>query len=671
MKRFAWLVPVLVLAAGEANAQSRAFAFDIHTGPGAPPEFVCVVHHGPALPGQLHLEASTREQLLVTEGGAATLRSGAVPSAVAEDTVAAWRAMQSVAACGADQPSCVARLQLSAGTGGSLACARNAPWVAPTGKVLVVEVGGEGAARGVEAVGLEGAVVRVTVGPAQEPKAARGVPVDEGVRARVVGGHFEPGPSEAAIGHRVALRPVPRCQERTITLPRTSVERVEISVSRNGQPMSTCRRPVSSSIAVAVPDAPPGTETSLRVSAGKNDIGEASWASVRPPEPIRVSPRQIQFTWSAPCEYPYVSCPDVDIRGAGATCVSELVPPDGRKTDGALTCAYRCEAPSISLPATVAFHAPDRAVSWSAKLESAGQVLRAHLPESSRSFPVRFAWSERSEALLTRPGDRIRLVEVTTPKGVVHRIEPRDGLRVTLPGARCGDTFDSRVIGDRKYEVDTARIERGWLVIPDPKASADPLQVGGLIGGGFLLPASRFGLGGPAGLEARSYGTAQLAFRYQRDPHVESSAFEPRGYELHLSYVIAQQPFFPVHVADEHVEDDAEYLPFNRWMLEALPLWQLGQRTQLGLGMGLGLGFPVRTDDVDAVGPSRLFFIPLSVLGRVQLTRVVSLEGSFRVVGPEKVYRYEPSPFFAGTPERTDETLWSGMLGVLGVRVML
>jgi hypothetical protein len=61
----------------------------------------------------------------------------------------------------------------------------------------------------------------------------------------------------------------------------------------------------------------------------------------------------------------------------------------------------------------------------------------------------------------------------------------------------------------------------------------------------------------------------------------------------------------------------------------------------------------------------------LSVLGRVQLTRAVSLEGSFRVVGPEKVYRYEPSPFFAGTPERTDETLWSGMLGVLGVRVML
>ncbi len=670
MKRTAWWVPVLVLAAGEANAQSRAYALDVDTGPGGQPEFVCVVHHGPAATGQLRLDASVREQLLVVDGGTATLRPGAVPSGVAEDTAAAWQAMQGGAACGADQPACVARLHLPA-EGGSLVCARNAPWVGSTGKVLVVEFGDEGAVRAVEAVRFDGGVVRVTVAPAREDKAARGAVQEEGVRARVAGGHFVPGPSEAAIGHRVGLRPVPRCHERTLALPKSSTGAVEVNISRNGQLVSTCQRPATTVVSVAVSDAPPGTETLLRAFFGNRSIGEASWSSVQAPEPIVVRPRQVEFTWSAPCEYPYAYCPDVDIRGAGATCISELAPPDGRKTDGALTCVYRCEARSISLPATLAFHAPDRAVSWSARLESSGQVLRAHVPAASRSFPVRFAWSERSEALLARPGDRIRLIEVTTPKGVVHRIEPRDGLRVTLPGARCGDTFDSRVIGDRKYEVDTARIERGWLVIPDPKASVDPLQVGGMIGGGFLLPASRFGLGGPAGLEARSYGTAQLAFRYQRDPHVESSVFEPRGYELHLSYVIAQQPFFPVHVADELVEDEAEYLAFNRWMLEAVPLWQLGQRTQLGLGMGLGLGFPVRTDDVDAVGPSRLFFIPLSALGRVQLTRVVSLEGSFRVVGPEKVYRYEPSPFFAGTPERTDETLWSGMLGVLGVRVML
>jgi hypothetical protein len=310
-------------------------------------------------------------------------------------------------------------------------------------------------------------------------------------------------------------------------------------------------------------------------------------------------------------------------------------------------------------------------MTWDGRLEAVGQVLHSYVPQESRSFPVRFAWEQRSDALLKRSGDRIRLVEVMTPTAVVHRLEPRDGRWVTLPGARCGDTFDSRVVGDRKFEVDTARIEDGWLVIPEVKDSADPLQVGGMIGGGFIVPASRVGLPGPSGLEARAYGTAQLGFRLQPDPRVDKSALVPRAYELQLSYVIAQQPFFPLHAPDEAVEEDAEYLAFNRWVLEAMPMWQLGQRTQLGAGMGVGLGFPVRKVDEPAVGKSRLFFVPLTVLGRIQVSRALSIEGSFRVVGPEKVYRYEPSLFFAGTPERTEETLWSVMLGLVGVRVLL
>jgi hypothetical protein len=310
-------------------------------------------------------------------------------------------------------------------------------------------------------------------------------------------------------------------------------------------------------------------------------------------------------------------------------------------------------------------------MAWTSRLETAGQVLSSYVAEDIRAFPLRFAWEDTSQALLERPGDRIRFVQITTPSGLVHRIEPRDGGWVTLPGARCGDTFESRVIGDRKFDPALARIENGWLVIPDVKDSADPLQVGAMLGGGFIIPSTRAGLPGPKGLEARAYGEAQIGLRLQPDPHVESSFWVPRAYELHLSYVIAQQPFFPLHVASKETDDQATYLAFNRWVLEAVPMWQLGQRTQLGLGMGLGLGFPVLTEDEAALGGSRIFFVPLIAQGRIRISRVFSFEGTLRIVGPERVYRYEPAPHFAGSPTRTTETTWSAMLGLVGLRALL
>ena len=679
---------LLLLFAGEARAQQRTFALDLSTGSDPAPEFVCVLHHGtPLAQDQIRLDPASKQQWLNADQGRSTVtvRADQAPAGVAPETLAGWRAMQpasSGAVCGADQSACVARFDLADEKASHVVCARNAPGPTRNGKVLVVDVrDATETSRAIERVSVEGSVVRFDI---------TGAAVDATLHARVIGGHYRPGPAVLPIGQRFALRPEPRCHTRVIDLPARTVGMTEgrqlhVTVSRQGQVAAQCTRLASSSFAVALAEGDVGAANALRVAlrAGPLDAGaafEATWATAAPPERLVLHPTEISFSWDAPCEYAERVCPSASLPEVGLTCTAEPVPPSDRKGEAprasGLSCAYRCvptggAAWRVAWPAKVAFRAPDPSVGWTAQLDAAGQTLHTYLPDATRSFPVRFAWEDRSEALLSRPGDRIRYVEVTTPKGLTHRIEPRDGQRITLPAARCGDTFDARVVGDRKFADDTARIEDGWLVIPDLRESAHALQVGGMLGGGFILPASRFGLSGPSGLEARAYGTAQLAFRLQPDPHVEGSFFEPRAYELQLSYVIAQQPYFPVHAPDEEMDENAEYLAFNRWALEAMPLWQLGQRTQLGVGMGVGLGFPVRTKDEPAVGKSRLFFIPLTALGRIQITRAVSIEGSFRLVGPEKVYRYEPSPLFAGTPVRTEDTLWSGMLGLVGVRVWL
>jgi hypothetical protein len=119
------------------------------------------------------------------------------------------------------------------------------------------------------------------------------------------------------------------------------------------------------------------------------------------------------------------------------------------------------------------------------------------------------------------------------------------------------------------------------------------------------------------------------------------------------------------------VQSKAEYAAFNRYVFEVVPVWQLGERTQLGLGAGMGLGFPVRTIDEPRVGESRLFVVPFTALGRFHVSKAVALEGTFRLLGPEHVYGYTPSPFFAGTPVRSSDTLWSTMLGLVGIRFWL
>lgn len=676
----------VVLSASSASAQTSWRAIDLDAQPSETPEMVCLLHEGaPGGPGQLRIDAAARGQLFAPDADrtAVKLRAAPAASGLDPDTLAAWNAMLASAdraICGASLDACIPRVELESSTTLHLVCARNTSSRPGNGKVLVARLHDEAETpRAVRQVALQGSVVRFELG--------HGAAEGASLHVRVAGGHYRPGPASSPVGARFPVHAEPLCRVMTAELPAPALApaggRLRVEMAAEGREQLLCEEPVAGAFALEVPPTTPSERRRLRVRTQNGErtgaVLEAGWVSTWPPERLSLRPTRISFTWEAPCEYPANACPAATLPEAGMECTAEALPPSDRKAladhGRRLSCAYSCTAAPgterpVRWPAKIEMRDPDAVVDWSARLVEAGQTLRAYLPAEERSFPVRFDWPDTSDELLERPGDRIRYVEVKTPAGRTHRIAPRQGARVTIPDGRCGDTFASQVVGDRAFAEDTARIEDGWLVIPDPARTADGLRVGGMIGGGFMLPSSRMGLGGPDGLEARAYGTAQLAFRIQPEPHV-ASALEPRAYELHLSYVIAQQPYFPVHAPDARIEDDAEYLPFNRWALEVVPLWQLGQRTQLGVGMGMGLGFPVRTRDEAAVGKSRLFWIPVTALARVQVSHAFSVEGSFRMMGPEKVYRYEPSPWFAGTPERTQDTTWSGMLGLVGLRLWL
>lgn len=296
---------------------------------------------------------------------------------------------------------------------------------------------------------------------------------------RVLGGDFESSPLSYPRGAseepwaEVPVRRRCRCLDaRTPDL--VDVQRVLV----DGQ--AVCRgEPGDGLLPVEVPAAGRDAVRSLVVESSAV-TGAARWSGRWPAAPITLAPRRFVFTWVMPCEWPRAEqCPAVSIRG-----VECPVPaPVGDR------CRYACRVLGDAVgspPVEMGLHLDDPGLDLRAILGAAGQMVVGSVPADQR-----VVWVDVRRWRRDAVGDRIQAIDVLMLDGTVRTMELNervdDRLTIPVPGARCGISLRTRIVGERDYAPGYGSIERGArLDVPPPEALVVPWDLHVSAGGGMV-----------------------------------------------------------------------------------------------------------------------------------------------------------------------------------------
>lgn len=298
---------------------------------------------------------------------------------------------------------------------------------------------------------------------------------------RVLGGDFEtsrfsyPRGASDEPWAEVPVRRRCRCLDTRVQLGVGAIESVRVDDAEvcRGEPSAEGLVPVE------VPAVEQDRVAAMRVEASHASLG-GRWSTRWPPVPIELAPRHFSFDWTIPCIWPRPDrCPVATIRGAACRSPG---PADGR-------CRYDCQviadgAVNPPLPVHLGLDDPD--IQLSEILGAPGQALVGRVPADAR-----VVWTDVSSWQRDVPGDRIRAIEVLAVDGTRMTIEltaeDTDRLTVPLPGARCGTSLRTELIGERSYAPGFGRIEPGGrLVVPDPTELVVPWDVHLSLGGGMM-----------------------------------------------------------------------------------------------------------------------------------------------------------------------------------------
>jgi hypothetical protein len=207
--------------------------------------------------------------------------------------------------------------------------------------------------------------------------------------------------------------------------------------------------------------------------------GATRWAGRWPASPIQLAPRRFAFSWVMPCEWPRVElCPSVAMRGV--ECAAPA--PVGDR------CDYACRVladGSGGPPVEMALHLDEPGLELRGILGAAGQTVVGAVPVEQR-----VVWVDVSRWKRDAVGDRIQAIEVLMLDGTSRTLELHeridDRLTVPLPGARCGISLRTRIVGERDFAPGYGLIERGArLALPPPDELVVPWDLHVSLGGGI------------------------------------------------------------------------------------------------------------------------------------------------------------------------------------------
>jgi hypothetical protein len=473
---------------------------------------------------------------------------------------------------------------------------------------------------------------------------------------RVAGGHYRVTSVSPAAGKSVKMALEPVCYTRRIRLPDLETQSAARVGVRYADPADTWQRFVPTSaghVLVALPPSPQASEPKLTLSA--QWTYEVQWNEETPPKELPLLVKAFGFEWVMPCEYPLDGCPlaRLDEIGEQATGLftsysNDALQPSEVDRGARGVCSYHITAATpVRLPMDVSF-VTSSLPTWRSRLTRAGQKLHDYLEAGNRLFQLKMPWSSQ----VSSAPDEIQYVEIIGPTGTRHVIRPQAASLINLPFSGCGEQISYRLHGDREFEWDSVPIKQGVITLPSPGVQAEVAELGVQLGGGFMVDDDG---------HSRPYGQAELSVRLRPKRWGESAfpwVLRKADYEIALSYLLATQPYTPLHTADNQEDSTQLSVPYNRFSLGAYALWPLGKGVFLGPGASFGIGYALLKEDSDRVGEARFFVMPAPLRVHYDLSRRISLVATVRLIPADRLYAHSTPNDFRGTPEAASESVW-------------
>jgi len=565
-------------------------------------------------------------------------------------------------------------------------CVPNSVSVAQPARVLVLDAAFPAAAnwRRLNLVSLVGSVVTLRFdGERGAPRTVGSMPDELGVV--VVGGHYVEGFGRSALGDRVQLQLVPRCHLREVRppepIPSVANRHIKLSICTAGRRV-TCRRKLDEPLILMIPDTIGGQRSTLKMSivdeppfdadgyaeeecrphTPPNALAsfEARWTSRAPPTELLLKPVRVEFQWQPGCSYPFRKeqlCPSARLKDHGLACGMGVW---NTKDE---TCVYECPKEGsdvFAFPTAIEFAVKDKELVWTDALHHANETLTSS-PGGERQFYLDLSrWGSEAgiKSIRQRAVDRVPQIEIDVPGGGTHRFQPQEGL-ITLPGASCGALLRYRFVGDRAYTERDVPIQQGRIELTPPKETGRLFTFSGALGGGLMVPT-----------EAHPFDTGVVTPRPYAGVHVSGRwRYRSEGrfsIEARASYAFAEQPYGPLHTAENIKSRDIPLAPYSRFFLSLRPVVTLVRLADRELDIipdvgTIGFGRPLLERDSTNVGETIVFWSP-SLSVRWHVFRWGFLELGARWIFKERLYSYKTD--FTATPIRTEHTLGQFMIDI-------